>query len=288
MPGPTGLLSFQDHFPERFFDVGIAEQHALTAAAGMAMAGLHPVVAIYSTFLARAVDQWNLDVGLHRLPVVVVADRAGITGDDGPSHHGLYDMVQALQVPGLAIFAPSEPAELGPALTAALAARGPSLVRYPKTLSPGPLAPVGSGLEARTLREGDGAVVLVGIGKLARACLEAAALLAADGVNVTVIDPRVIRPADPALLEQMATAQLVLTAEDGLAHGGAGAYLCGEAEALAASRGLPGPQRVVLGVPTTYIAHGKPDAILSRLGLDGAGIADSVLAAARRFSLRPG
>jgi 1-deoxy-D-xylulose-5-phosphate synthase len=284
MPGPTGLLSFEDHFPERFFDVGIAEQHALTAAAGMAMAGLHPVVAIYSTFLARAVDQWNLDIGLHQLPVVVVADRAGVTGDDGPSHHGLYDMVQALQVPGLAIFAPAEPSEVQPALAAALAWGGPALVRYPKTPSPGPLATPGSGLEARLLRKGAGDIVLVGIGKLARACFEAAEMLAAEGLDVTVIDPRVIRPADPWLLEQMAAARLVVTAEDGLAHGGAGAYLCGEAETLAGARGDRGPHRVVLGVPTMYIPHAKPDVILGRLGLDAPGIAASVREAAERFA----
>ena len=285
MPGPTGLLSFQDHFPERFFDVGIAEQHALTAAAGMAMAGLRPVVAIYSTFLARAVDQWNLDVGLHGLNVVVVADRAGITGDDGPSHHGLYDMVQSLQIPNLAIFAPSEPAEIEGALTSALAHEGPSLVRYPKTPSPGPLAPVGAGMEVRILREGSGDVVLVGIGKLARACLNAAEELSGEGLDVTVIDPRVVRPAPAELLEQMAAARLVVTAEDGLAHGGAGSFLCGEADDLARSRGLPGPRCLVLGAPTTYIAHGKPDEILARLGLDREGIASSVLAAARRYAL---
>jgi 1-deoxy-D-xylulose-5-phosphate synthase len=192
-------------------------------------------------------------------------------------------MVQALQVPNLCIFAPSEPAELEPALTAALAASGPSLVRYPKTPSPGPLAPPGSGLESRTLREGAGHVVLIGIGKLARACLEAASLLEADGLDVTVVDPRVIRPADPAMLEQMVSAHLLVTAEDGLALGGAGSYLCAETESLAASRDLPGPHCVVLGVPTTYIAHGKPDAILSRLGLDGPGIASSILTASRRF-----
>jgi 1-deoxy-D-xylulose-5-phosphate synthase len=288
MPGPTGLLSFEDHFPERFFDVGIAEQHALTAAAGMAMAGLHPVVAIYSTFLARAVDQWNLDIGLHRLPVVIVADRAGVTGDDGPSHHGLYDMVQALQVPGCAIFAPSEPAEVEPALTAALETNGPALVRYPKTLAPGPLAPVGTGLEARLLRDGDGQVVLVGVGKLARACVEAADILAADGLDATVYDPRVIRPADPDLVEQMASARLVVTAEDGLAHGGAGAYLLAQVELLSASRGEVGPHTVVLGVPTTYLAHAKPDAVLAHLGLDGPGIAASILLAARRFSISSG
>jgi 1-deoxy-D-xylulose-5-phosphate synthase len=285
MPGPTGLLSFEDHLPERFFDVGIAEQHALTAAAGMAMAGLRPVVAIYSTFLARAVDQWNLDIGLHGLPVVIVADRAGVTGDDGPSHHGLYDMVQALQVPGCAIFAPSEPAEVGPALTAALDTNGPALVRYPKTLAPGPLAPAGSGLSSRMLRQGTGEVLLVGIGKLARACVEAAGILAAEGIDATVYDPRVIRPPDSELLEQMAAARLVVTAEDGLAYGGAGAFLVAQTDVLSASREQAGPRTVVLGVPTTYLAHAKPDAILSHLGLDGPGIAASVRAAVGRYSL---
>jgi 1-deoxy-D-xylulose-5-phosphate synthase len=288
MPGPTGLLSFEDHFPERFFDVGIAEQHALTAAAGMAMQGLRPVVAIYSTFVSRAFDQWNLDVGLHRLPVVVVADRAGITGDDGPSHHGLYDMVQALQIPGAAVFAPSEPAEVGPALASALEWGGTALVRYPKTTSPGPLAAVGAGLSARCLREGSPSIVVVGIGKLARACLAAATLLEDDGLDVTVFDPRVVRPADPVLLEAMARAGLVVTAEDGLAHGGAGSFLCSEAQAVAASDGLAGPMQVVLGVPTVYVPHAKPDAILARLGLDGPGIAESVRAAARRRSLLQG
>ncbi len=285
MPGPTGLLSFEDHFPTRFFDVGIAEQHAFTAAAGMAMAGLRPVVAIYSTFLARAVDQWNLDVGLHGLPVVVVADRSGITGDDGPSHHGLYDLVQALQIPNVTIFAPSEPAELKPALLAALQSNGPALVRYPKTPSPGPLAPTGSGLHCRLLREGSGELVIVGVGKLARGALQAAELLSSDGLDATVIDPRVIRPADPFLLDQMAAARLVVTVEDGLAHGGAGAYLCRQADAVAEEEGLRSPHQLVLGVPTTYLPHGKPDAILSRLGLDARGIAESVLAAARRCDL---
>jgi 1-deoxy-D-xylulose-5-phosphate synthase len=287
MPGPTGLLSFEDHFADRFFDVGIAEQHAMTAAAGMAMQGLRPVVAIYSTFVSRCFDQWNLDVGLHRLPVVVVADRAGITGDDGPSHHGLYDMVQALQIAGAAVFAPSEPAEVGPALTSALDWGGPALVRYPKTASPGPLAPPGQGLAARCLREGSSSIVLVGIGKLARACLSAANVLAAEGLDVTVYDPRVIRPADPQMLDAMAAADLVITAEDGLAHGGAGSYLCSEADAMAVLQDRRGPSYLVLGVPTTYLPHAKPDVILSRLGLDAEGIAESVRSAARRQSLLP-
>ena len=284
MPGPTGLLSFEEHFPERFFDVGIAEQHAMTAAAGMALQGLKPVVAIYSTFLARCVDQWNLDVGLHRAPVVVVADRAGITGDNGPSHHGIYDIVQALQVPGCAVFCPSEPAEVAPCLKAALALDAPALVRYPTTPSPGPLFAPGEGLKARLLEEGDGEVVLVGIGKLARACVEAARLLRRDGIFATVVDPRVVRPADDELIELLSAARLVVTAEDGLAHGGAGSYLVSLAERRAGRR----PASLVLGVPSTYLAQGRPDDILSELGLDGPGIAASATKAARRSGIGSG
>src|ERR1019366_6013899 len=133
MPGPTGLLPFEGRFPDRFVDVGIAEQHAVTAAAGMAMAGMRPVVAVYSTFLSRAFDQANLDVGLHRLPVVMVLDRAGITGDDGPSHHGVLDMALCLKIPGMTIFAPSSAQELKAMLRSALDLSGPSVLRFPKT-----------------------------------------------------------------------------------------------------------------------------------------------------------
>ena len=274
MPGPTGLLAFKDRYPERFLDVGIAEQHALTAAAGMAMGGLRPVVAIFSTFLGRAVDQWNLDVGLHGLPIVICAGRAGITGDDGPSHHGIYDLVQALQIPGCTIFCPAETAEVAPMLAEALKLDGPSLIRIPKTPSPGPLARPGTGLKARQLRKGTGEVVLVGIGKLARAALAASEELFDDGIETDVFDARVVRPADPDLLEAIARSRLVVTAEDGLAHGGAGQYLVGEADRVADAAALEGPRQVVLGVPTEYLRHAKPDVILSRLGLDGAGIAE--------------
>ena len=133
MPGPTGLLAFQSRFPDRFFDVGIAEQHEATAAAGMAMAGLRPVVAVYSTFWSRAFDQANLDVGLHGCPVVFVLDRAGITGDDGPSHHGVLDLALALSIPGMTVFAPSAAEEMEPMLQAALELAGPSTIRFPKT-----------------------------------------------------------------------------------------------------------------------------------------------------------
>ncbi len=286
MPGPTGLLSFEEAFPERFFDVGIAEQHAMTAAAGMAYVGLRPVVCIYSTFLQRCVDQWNLDVGLHRAPVVVVADRAGITGDDGPSHHGIYDLHSALSIEGVAVYCPSEPGEIEPLLTEALAAGGPALLRYPKTLSPSPLGPSGEPGRHRVLKEGTGEIVIVGIGKLARAALEARRIVTAEaGLCPKVIDPRVIRPADDDLVELMARASLLVTAEDGIALGGAGAYLGSLAEKRAATLGLDGPRTVVLGVPVAYIAQAKPDDILANLGLDGPGIATSLLDAARRYGL---
>ena len=150
MAGPTGLLPFEARFPDRFIDVGIAEQHAVTAAAGMAMAGMRPVVAVYSTFFSRAFDQANLDVGLHRLPVVMVLDRAGITGDDGPSHHGVLDMALALSIPGMTVFAPSSAPEVEVMLDEALNLDGPSVIRFPKTPAPGSAAgAVGSGLQAR-------------------------------------------------------------------------------------------------------------------------------------------
>ena len=283
MPGPTGLLAFQDRYPERFTDVGIAEQHALTAAAGMAMCGLRPVVAIYSTFLTRAIDQWNLDIGLHGLPVVICADRAGITGDDGPSHHGIYDLVQALQMPACAIFCPSEPAEIAPMLTEAIKLGTPALIRFPKTPSPGPLATAGTGLNSRRLRRGTGEVLLLGIGKMARATFVAASELAKEGIETDVFDARVVRPADPELVEAMARSRLVVTAEDGLAHGGAGSYLVGEADRVAEAAGLAGPRRVVMGVPTAYHQHGDPEGILSQLGLDAAGIAATTRRALARL-----
>ena len=283
MPGPTGLLPFQARYPDRFLDVGIAEQHAMTSAAGMALAGLRPVVAIYSTFLSRAFDQENFDVGLHRAPVVICADRAGITGDDGPSHHGVLDMVLALSIPEMTVFAPSEPAEIRPMLDAAMTLEAPALIRYPKTPGPVALAPTGSGLSHRELRAGSGDVVLIGIGKLAERTLHAAALLVSRGLDVTVLDPRVIRPVDPALLARVATASIVVTAEDGMMHGGAGQFVREAIEADASLRGVIPPRVVTLGIPSSYVAHGNADAILSRLGLDAEGIAESVAAIVARF-----
>jgi 1-deoxy-D-xylulose-5-phosphate synthase len=279
MPGPTGLLPFEAKYPERFLDVGIAEQHAVTAAAGMAMAGLRPVVAVYSTFFSRAFDQANLDVGLHRLPVVFVLDRAGITGDDGPSHHGILDLSLTLAIPGMTVFAPSSAAEIGPMLDTALTLDGPSVLRFPKTPSRhvGPDT-VGHGLSARRIHRGDGTVCLLAVGKLVEAAEEAAAKLAADGTDATVWDVRVVSPPDPDMLRDAAAHGLVVTVEDGIRVGGAGTFL------LDAMRSLPGidhplPPVRILGVPRSYIAQGKPDLILSELGLDGPGIASTVSAA---------
>ncbi len=283
MPGPTGLLPFEARYPDRFFDVGIAEQHAMTAAAGMALTGMRPIVAIYSTFLSRAFDQQNLDVGLHKAPVVICADRSGITGDDGPSHHGVLDMALGLSIPGLVIFAPAEPAEIGPMLEQALELECPALIRYPKTPGPVRLAPPGTGMSSRILREGADDVVIIGIGKLAQASLEAAEILAREGIDATVIDPRVIRPLDPRLVAHALGAQLVVTVEDGLVHGGAGQHVRSAIDELARLQGCLSPTVLNLGIPTRYIEHGKPDAVLAKLGLDARGIASSVFEMAGRL-----
>ncbi|MCB9372259.1 MAG: 1-deoxy-D-xylulose-5-phosphate synthase [Microthrixaceae bacterium] len=275
MPDSTGLLPFSERFPGRCIDVGIAEQHAVTMAAGMAMGGLRPVCAIYSTFLTRAFDQLNLDVGLHELPVVFCLDRAGITGDDGPSHHGILDMVLCTKVPGLTMFAPSSYQELGVMLHDALdLTGGPVVLRWAKTAAPS-VAPaeVGHGLHARKARQGEG-VCLVGVGKMLAACEAAAEELAADGVEATVWDPRVVAPLDPELVADAAAHRLVVTVEDGLRDGGVGMLLADRVaeQALGASA----PTVRVLGVPPRYLPHGKPDAILAELGLDGAGVAAEV------------
>jgi 1-deoxy-D-xylulose-5-phosphate synthase len=283
MPGPTGLLPFQDRFPERFFDVGIAEQHELTAAAGMAMGGLRPVVAVYSTFFTRAFDQANLDVGLHKLPVVVVLDRAGVTGDDGPSHHGLLDLMLTLSIPGMTVFAPSNAPDVEVMLEEALKLDGPSSIRFSKTL-PRRVAPheIGQGLHARRVREGDGSLCLLGVGKLLNACEDAAELLEAQGISPTVWDVRVVSPPDPEMLADAARHNVVVTAEDGIRLGGAGAYLADAIGTYARSEGVTIPPVRILGTPRSYIAHGKADDILSTLGLDGPGVAASALEEIRR------
>jgi 1-deoxy-D-xylulose-5-phosphate synthase len=274
MPGPTGLIPFRDRYPERFFDVGIAEQHAVNAAAGMAMGGLRPVVAIYSTFLNRAWDQVYYDVALHRLPVIFCLDRAGITGDDGPSHHGVLDMMLLTKVPGMTVFAPSSYAEVANMLHEALSiTTGPVAIRWPKSEACGAVA-VGSGLRARKVRPGS-RVCLVGIGKLLGACEQAAQILAGHGVDATVWDARVVAPLDQAMIADAARHELVVSVEDGIADGGVGWKI---AESLrGAAPASIGPVVVNCGVPSAFLPHGDAAGILARLGLDGPGISQVAL-----------
>ena len=274
MPDSTGLLPYKERFPDRFFDVGIAEQHAVTAAAGMAMGGLRPVVAIYSTFLTRAIDQVNLDVAMHGQPVVFCLDRAGITGDDGASHHGVLDMVLLSKIPGMTIFAPSSYRELGTMLHDALdlCTDGPAVIRWPKTMPPDDdgTDDVGHGLTARKVRSG-GDVCLLAVGKMLAPARAAADALAAEGVEATVWDVRVAKPLDVDMLADAAAHPAVVTVEDGYREGGIGSAI---ADRLEQHPGAT-PRLSVLGVPVQFIPHGKPDAILAGFGLDGDGIAAS-------------
>ena len=284
MPGPTGLIQFQEHFPDRFFDVGIAEQHAVTAAAGMAMGGLRPVVALYSTFLNRAWDQVVYDVAMHRLPVIFCLDRAGITGDDGPSHHGVYDMALLSKVPGMRVLAPSSTQELQQMLSDAisLADTGPVAIRYPKGLARNvDENDIGSGLQARKLVNGaTKSVCILAIGKMVGAALDAAETLKANNVDVTVWDVRSCAPLDPAMIADATQYDVVITAEDGIRDGGIGMTIENTINDLSrTSAGHKRPIIQVLGVPTTFVPTAKPNVILHQMGLDSEGIVAQVLRA---------
>jgi 1-deoxy-D-xylulose-5-phosphate synthase len=282
MAGPTGLLPFQARFPDRFFDVGIAEQHAVTGAAGMAMGGLRPIVAIYSTFLNRAWDQVVYDVALHRLPVVFCIDRAGVTGPDGPSHHGVYDLALLSRVPGMRVLAPSSAQELQQMLADAvqLADGGPVAIRYPRGQARNVAEhDVGVGIRARRTRVASGdpadAVCILAIGKLVESAEKAADALAADGHAVTVWDVRCCAPLDADMLADAARHRAVVTCEDGIRDGGVGMAIEDRLGAID-----PAVPVEVLGLPTRFLPHdGRPERILAQLGLD----ADGIQAAASRF-----
>jgi len=274
MPGPTGLIPFEARFPDRFFDVGIAEQHAVTGAAGMAMGGLRPIVALYSTFLSRAWDQVVYDVALHRLPVIFCLDRAGITGDDGPSHHGVYDMALLSKVPGMRVLAPSSAQDLQVMLHDAisLADEGPVMIRYPK----GAARQVGEhevgiGIRARRTREGDGSVCILAVGKMVGAAEKAAEKLAESGIEATVWDVRCCAPLDPDMIADAARHGAVLTVEDGIRDGGIGSTMADRVHEITATVPV-----TILGVPTKFIPQAKPDKILAAMGLDADGIAAAV------------
>jgi 1-deoxy-D-xylulose-5-phosphate synthase len=272
MAGPTGLLDFQERYPARFFDVGIAEQHAVTAAAGMAMGGLKPVVAIYSTFFSRAFDQAHLDVGLLNLPVVFVFDRAGVTGDDGPSHHGLLDIALCLAIPNMTIFAPSCAEEIPGMLATALSMSTPTALRFPKTL-PKPFdGRIGDGLKARRVVRGDGSLCVLAVGKMAPNAYRALELLGDEGAKITLYDVRVLPP-DTEMIDDALSHDRIITIEDGTRHGGAGTLMVSAIRGRAQELDRPFPTTRILGTPRAYLEHHKPDALLAELGLDPEGLA---------------
>ena len=274
MLGPTGLDKFADAYPERIIDVGIAEQHAVTSAAGMAFAGLHPVVAIYSTFLNRAFDQLLLDVALHKAGVTFVLDRAGITGDDGPSHHGIWDLALTGIVPSLCLAAPRDGARLKEVLREAVdISDAPSVIRFPK----GAVSADIPAFERRdgidVLYRGESAdVLLISVGAMATMAVEAASQAYREGVGVTVIDPRWVKPLPSSLITLADRYKSVVVVEDGVSHGGIASAL----SEMFRAAGLNTPIHSI-GVPLTFIEHSSRAEILSDLGMTAQNIAREIV-----------
>jgi 1-deoxy-D-xylulose-5-phosphate synthase len=274
MLGPTGLDKFAAAFPERTIDVGIAEQHAVTSAAGMAFAGLHPVVAVYSTFLNRAFDQLLLDVALHKAGVTFVLDRAGITGDDGPSHHGIWDMALTGIVPTLHLAAPRDSARLKEVLREAISiSDAPSVIRFPKGAVPADIPAFERRDGIDVLYRGESAdVLLISVGAMATMAVEAASQAYREGVGVTVIDPRWVKPLPKSLITMADRYKSVVVVEDGIAHGGIASAL----SEMFRSAGLETPIHSI-GVPLTFIEHSKRSEILSDLGITSQNIAREIV-----------
>ncbi len=274
MLGPTGLDAFQKEFPDRTLDVGIAEQHATTAAAGMAFTGLHPVVAVYSTFLNRAFDQLLLDVALHKAGVTFVLDRSGITGDDGPSHNGIWDLALTGIVPTLCVAAPRDGARLRETLRESLEISDrPSLIRFPK----GAVQPDIPAFERRdgidVLYRGESAdVLLISVGAMAQVAVEAAGQAYREGVGVTVIDPRWVKPLPTSLITMAQRYQSVVVIEDGIKHGGIGSTI----SEMFREVGLNIPIHSI-GVPLQFFEHGKRSQILEEIGISAQTITRSLV-----------
>ncbi|MBV9720552.1 MAG: 1-deoxy-D-xylulose-5-phosphate synthase [Mycobacterium sp.] len=275
MPGPTGLTAFGQRFPDRLFDVGIAEQHAITSAAGLAMGGLHPVVAIYSTFLNRAFDQLMMDLALHKLPVTIVLDRAGITGPDGASHNGMWDLSILGIVPGMRVAAPRDGTRLREELGEALDIDGPTAIRFPK-------GDVGEDIPAIARRSGvdvlaapanglTADVLLVAIGAFAPMALAVAERLRNQGIGVTVVDPRWVLPVPDVVGELALTHKLVVTCEDNGVAGGLGSAVSG---ALRRNE-IDVPCRDV-GLPQQFFDHASRGEVLAAVGLTDQDIARQI------------
>ncbi|MBB5808674.1 1-deoxy-D-xylulose-5-phosphate synthase [Saccharothrix ecbatanensis] len=269
MRGPTGLDKFAGLYPDRCFDVGIAEQHAMTSAAGLAMGGMHPVVAIYATFLNRAFDQLLMDVAMHKQGVTVVLDRAGITGPDGASHHGMWDMSICGLVPGIHVAAPRDAATLREELREAVRiSDAPSVVRYPKA-SVGPDLPAVERVgKVDVLQRSGDDVLLVTVGAFGSLGLAAAQRLADQGIGVTVVDPRWVFPISADLVQMAANHRLVVTVEDGGRHGGFGWTLA----AALRDASVDVPLRD-LGIPQAFQEHGERGEVLADCGLTAQDVA---------------
>jgi len=276
MPGPTGLSAFRQRFPDRFFDVGIAEQHAMTSAAGLAMGGLHPVVAIYSTFLNRAFDQVIMDVALHKLPVTMVLDRSGITGPDGASHNGMWDLSMLGIVPGMRVAAPRDGTRLREELGEALDVNdGPTALRFPK-------GDVGEDIPAIERRgvvdvlavptEGlSEDVLLIAVGPFSAMALVAAERLRNQGIGVTVVDPRWVLPVPDVIGELAPAHKLVVTVEDNGVAGGVGSAV----SAALRRAEIDVPCRDV-GLPQEFFAQASRAEVLADVGLTDRNIARQI------------
>jgi 1-deoxy-D-xylulose-5-phosphate synthase len=277
MPEGTGLAKFAQAYPDRFFDVGIAEQHGVTFAAGMATEGLKPVVAIYSTFLQRAYDQVLHDVCLDRLPVVFAIDRGGIVGEDGSTHHGLFDLSYLRCLPNMVIMAPADENELQHMLATAIDHDGPIAFRYPRGTATGkPLdeecksLPLG---KAKTLTNGDDVLILA-IGKSVIDALEAASVLAEQGVSATVVNCRFVKPLDRELISSLATRiPRVITVEENALQGGFGSGVLEELNAA----GVSGIRLERIGVADTFVEHGSQKLLRSLYGIDSEAIVKTAL-----------
>ncbi|BDV30643.1 1-deoxy-D-xylulose-5-phosphate synthase [Microbacterium terricola] len=273
---PTGLLEFAQRFPDRVYDVGIAEQHAVASAAGLAFGGLHPVVAIYATFMNRAFDQVLMDVGLHKAGVTFVLDRAGVTGPDGPSHHGIWDLAMLQLVPHIRIAVPRDEVRLREELREAVAVEdAPTVIRYPK----GAVSPELPAVErladgVDVLRRADTEdVLLVGIGPMAHLAMEVADRLRAQGIGATVVDPRWVVPVQPSIVELAASHRLVITIEDGIRVGGVGTRVRQVLREAGVDTAVD-----ELGLPDEFIAHASREQILADAGLTAGKIAQDVVA----------
>jgi 1-deoxy-D-xylulose-5-phosphate synthase len=274
---PVGLHRFAQQFPNRVFDVGIAEQHAVTSAAGLALGGLHPVVCLYATFLNRAFDQVLMDVAMHKLPVTFVLDRAGVTGPDGPSHHGMWDLAILGVVPGMRVAAPRDSARVRELLREAVADEtGPTAMRFPKAPAGGDIAAVDRVGSMDILRRDESSeVLIVSVGALAPLCLDVAERVAAQGLGVTVVDPRWVLPVDAGLPALCAAHELVAVVEDGVIAGGVGSAV----SRLLRANGIKVPMCDV-ALPHCFVPHGSRSGVLASAGLSAQEVARQIVEAA--------